>query len=245
MPAFTPRRLLPVLSAFPSARRCWIAYSGGLDSEVLLDALAALRGEISAEIQALHLDHGLHPDSPAWSRHCARSCARLGVPLTVRRLELVRKKGESLEAQARDARYGALAGFMEDGDLLLILRAGTQEGRLQARLQRCGQAWEPGRVAPAGLPYSGHPELLRLADGAVLHVATTGVSYTLDEGATWNDLVLDDGLAGLRSANDVPYYPRSVQLADGSVLILGHVGGDNGYGCVDQSIVGLRFQVHR
>ena len=107
------------MSHFPSARCYWVAYSGGIDSEVLLNAMAELRPRLKAEVRAVHLDHGLQTDSPAWASHCRRSCARLGVMLTVQRLELTPEPGKSLEALARDARYGALSGIIGDGDLVL------------------------------------------------------------------------------------------------------------------------------
>ena len=39
------------------------------------------------------------------------------------------------------------------------------------------------------------------------------------------------------------YYPRSVQAADGRIFVFGHVGGDNAYGKVDQSIVMDSFRL--
>ena len=72
-------------------------------------------------------------------------------------------------------------------------------------------------------------------------MSTTGISFTRNEGRTWRDLRLDDGLAALRKEPATPYYPKSVQLASGEILVIGHVGGDNGYGTVDQSIIGARF----
>jgi len=130
---------------------------------------------------------------------------------------------------------------LDDGDLLVILRAGVEEGRLQTRLHRSGSTWETTSLEPAGLPYSGHPELLKTREGCILHVATTGISYTRDAGRTWCELPIEDGLAELRKEAAVPYYPKAVQLDSGEILVVGHVGGDNGYGSVDQSIVGVRF----
>lgn len=90
-----------------------------MDSEVLLHAVVMLRERLPAEIRAVHLDHGLHPDSAHWADHCRRSCERLGVPLTVRRVAVAPARGESPEAAAREARYRALAEVLEGGDLLL------------------------------------------------------------------------------------------------------------------------------
>jgi tRNA(Ile)-lysidine synthase len=70
-------------------------------------------------LAALHVDHGLHPDSAAWAEHCRQICAALGVPLTLRRLALHRRPGESLEALAREGRYALLRELAGPGDLVL------------------------------------------------------------------------------------------------------------------------------
>lgn len=133
---------------------------------------------------------------------------------------------------------------LDGGDLLVVLRAGVAEGRLQTRLRRVGTTWQPGPVTPNGLPYSGHPELLGLGSGLLLHLATTGISGSSDQGRTWQDLPLGDGLHHLRPGPQTPYYPKAVELPDGRVLVVGHVGGDDGYGCVDQAVVALRLALH-
>jgi len=111
------------------AGRLWIAYSGGLDSSVLLHAAVALSqvGRHAAagasgpkvfgrELRAIHIDHGLHAQSAQWACHCRMQCARLGVPLIECPLVLHRQAGESLEAVARSARYAAFAKWLEPGD---------------------------------------------------------------------------------------------------------------------------------
>lgn len=132
---------------------------------------------------------------------------------------------------------------LADGDLLVVLRAAPEDGRLQTVLRRDGDTWRTAEVTCTGMPHSGHPELLALPEGAVLHLATTGISCSTDGGGTWSDVSLGDGLAELRGEPATPYYPKSLRLASGEVLVVGHVGGDNAYGAVDQSIVGLRFRV--
>lgn len=135
---------------------------------------------------------------------------------------------------------------LDNGDLLVVLRADRAPGgpcRLQTRLAVAGGGWRPTSVGPAPFPHSGHPELLVAPGGIVLHVATTGLSWTADGGNTWHPLAVDDGLPSLRPQAATGYYPRSVALADGRLLVLGHVGGDDGYGMADQSIVSLRFRL--
>jgi len=83
-------------------KRIVVGLSGGVDSVVLLHALAQ-----RAPVAAVHIHHGLSPNADRWARFCRKFCKRLGVPLTVRRVR-VAKKGEGLEAAARAARYQAL-----------------------------------------------------------------------------------------------------------------------------------------
>ncbi|MBS0664307.1 MAG: exo-alpha-sialidase [Verrucomicrobia bacterium] len=125
------------------------------------------------------------------------------------------------------------AAELPNGDLLCVFRrpdpdqTPRREVRWQGVLRKHGATWVPGWVAPAPFPHSGHPELLATREGVVLHLATTGIHWTADAGQSWHALDLP-GTA---------YYPRSVQLADGRILVVGHVGRDDPYGKVDQSIV--------
>jgi tRNA(Ile)-lysidine synthase len=119
MSALTPALLLRVLDGFPQDSRLWIAYSGGLDSTVLLHLLAASRELRPLALAAIHIDHGLHPQAGAWAEHCQRVCAQLAVPLTRHRLDPLRQRGESLEALARERRYALLGEIASPGDLVL------------------------------------------------------------------------------------------------------------------------------
>lgn len=131
------------------------------------------------------------------------------------------------------------AAELPNGDLLCVFRRpdpnqGGREVRWQGVLQKSGDTWTPSDVGPAPFPHSGHPDLLVTREGAILHLATSGIHWTSDAGKSWHML-------------DVPgtaYYPRAVQGADGRIFIFGHVGGDDAYGKVDQSIVMDSFRVH-
>ncbi len=101
-----------------------VALSGGVDSSVLLAALADLRGagrgaRRGLRVRAIHVNHGIHPNAGQWAAHCRAFARRLGVPLTVLTTKVVRTKGVSLEAAARDARYGLLEQHLEPGEILL------------------------------------------------------------------------------------------------------------------------------
>ena len=88
--------------------RVAVALSGGRDSMALLDALAGLRAELPLAVSALHVHHGLSPNADAWAAFCVAECARRGVALAQRRVRVERAPGQSLEANARAARFDAL-----------------------------------------------------------------------------------------------------------------------------------------
>ena len=97
-----------------------IGLSGGLDSVVLLHALAALPDARTRGLRAMHVHHGLHVDADAWSRHCDTVCAALAVPLRSVRVEVPRDSGEGLEAAARHARHAAFATELGEGEVLAL-----------------------------------------------------------------------------------------------------------------------------
>jgi tRNA(Ile)-lysidine synthase len=125
--AFTPERLLHALdecldgAASPPPAALCVALSGGLDSTVLLASLARLRsdGRLALPLRALHVDHGLHPQSPNWAEACRDLARSLAVDLEEIRVDAGAARGESPEAAARSARYGALKSRLAPGEVLL------------------------------------------------------------------------------------------------------------------------------
>ena len=117
--SFAPEKLLGSLRERPAACHR-VALSGGLDSTVLLHALAALRTELPGPLMAVHVDHGLHADAARWRRHCEALCRVLEVPLEWRQVTVQPAAGESLEAVARERRYAVFAELMQPGDALLL-----------------------------------------------------------------------------------------------------------------------------
>ncbi|HEY8521263.1 MAG TPA: tRNA lysidine(34) synthetase TilS [Gammaproteobacteria bacterium] len=110
-------RLREALEALPlEAPRFAVAYSGGVDSTVLLAALVRL--DAAHPVRALHVNHGLAADADRWEASCARTAAALGVPFASARVR-VAADGSGLEAAARRARYEALAGLLAPGETLL------------------------------------------------------------------------------------------------------------------------------
>jgi tRNA(Ile)-lysidine synthase len=86
-----------------------VGFSGGRDSVVLLDALAAIATTRSLAITAIHIHHGLSTHADSWAQFCVERCSDLGIACVVRRVDVARQARASLEALARHARYAALA----------------------------------------------------------------------------------------------------------------------------------------
>jgi tRNA(Ile)-lysidine synthase len=150
-------RLAKLLPEFPEARLC-VALSGGVDSVALLVALAE-RPPAGVALRAVHVDHGLHPNASRWSAHCRALCKRLRVPLTVLRVKVERARGESLEAEARKARYTALARELQPDEALLT--AHHEDDQLETVLLQLLRG-----AGVAGL--SGMPERAPFAKGMLL-----------------------------------------------------------------------------
>lgn len=116
---FTTQALLQKLAPCIDAPALWLGLSGGLDSIVLLHALAQLRQHHPLPpVSAVHVHHGLHPQADLWAEQCAVACADLDVPLRVERVQL--RAGASIEEAAREARYAAFERTIGPGEVLLL-----------------------------------------------------------------------------------------------------------------------------
>jgi tRNA(Ile)-lysidine synthase len=96
----------------------YIAFSGGLDSTVLLHLLADWSRQAPLPpLKAIHVHHGLQVAADAWPGHCQSVCDSLGIPLSIVRVQV--PPGASLEQAARQARYQAFTQCLGPGDILL------------------------------------------------------------------------------------------------------------------------------
>jgi len=141
-------QLRAALADVADAALC-VAYSGGPDSTALLHALAQLPEARARGLRAVHVDHRLQAQSPAWAEHCRAFCATLDVPLTVVVAQVRRGRGNGLEAAAREARYAAMAAEPRRGER--PLRA-FGAGALWRPLLACPREDLLGYVGAARLP---------------------------------------------------------------------------------------------
>ena len=154
-----------------------VAFSGGLDSTLLLALAVQYAREHSLSLRALHVHHGLSPHADEWVAHCEAVCQQLAVELLVERVTLARGNGESLEAQARTARYQRLTARMREGEWLLT--AHHQDDQLETLLlalksgARSARAW---RGSLPSQPFAGGLLLRPLLDMSRAELAEAAAS---------------------------------------------------------------------
>ena len=115
----------------PDARGLALAVSGGSDSlALLLLAAAVLPGGVAAAT----VDHGLRPEAAGEAEFVAAICVELGVPH--RTLAVAVPPGASVQAQARAARYAALAEWAAREGLDALLTAHHADDQAETLLMR-------------------------------------------------------------------------------------------------------------
>ncbi len=104
----------------PDVTQYCVAYSGGVDSHVLLALMARLRDKRQTfTMRAVHVDHSLQPESVRWAAHAKETCRALNVPLEVCKCD-VEDSARGPEASARRARYLQFAHVLQKGEHLLL-----------------------------------------------------------------------------------------------------------------------------
>jgi tRNA(Ile)-lysidine synthase len=100
-------------------QRFYVAYSGGVDSHVLLHCCASIT-QLKGKLTAVYIHHGLQAEADSWSDHCGTTAQELGVAFLALRVNAHPMQGESPEEAARNARYLAFKSLIQDDDVLLL-----------------------------------------------------------------------------------------------------------------------------
>ncbi len=129
-----------------------MALSGGADSVALLLALLeanAAKESLGVVLRAAHVHHGLRGEEADGDEAFVRElCSRLGVPLTVFRVDTAARQaseGEGLEEAARELRYAALRGLVAEGKADVIATAHTLDDQAETVVMKLLRgAWTEG-----------------------------------------------------------------------------------------------------
>lgn len=151
MTHLTADPVIHLLKDQPQISALKVAYSGGMDSHVLLHLLAhcpQLRQQY--RLEAIHINHHLHNEAQHWAEHCRQVCQHLDLQLTLIDVAIDHQKGDSLEAAARMSRYDALAQCIGLADCLLVAHHGDDQVETLL-LQLCRGSGPKGLAAMAKL----------------------------------------------------------------------------------------------
>lgn len=159
------------IKPYVNAKNFYVAYSGGIDSHVLLH-LCAKTNLCIDKLTAVHVNHGLQALSDTWVRHCAETARKLQVNFVSKQVNAQVVAGQSPEETARIARYRALVNLLDTGDLLLVAhhREDNYETVLLQMLRGAGLA---------GL--SAMPEQTKLGRGILLRPLLNNAKHSIED----------------------------------------------------------------
>ncbi|TXI89321.1 MAG: tRNA lysidine(34) synthetase TilS [Burkholderiaceae bacterium] len=164
-----------------------VAYSGGLDSSVLLHLLAKSLRSQHFPFFAIHIHHGLSPNANAWLAHCQTQCSKLEVPLEIERV-LVESSGQGIEAAARRERYNAIGKVCMRLNSRLVLTAHHLDDQAETVMMQLMRG--SGVRGLAGIDSSNHaPTLLGSADIRIARLLLNEARSTLEAYAHFYELM--------------------------------------------------------
>ena len=100
-----------------STNKFLIAYSGGIDSSVLLDCFLKLSRIIPIKIRSIHVNHGISEEANLFEDHCIKICKEYGIDHVSKKLNL--KLTSNIEEQCRQARYKELCENCQNNEVII------------------------------------------------------------------------------------------------------------------------------
>ncbi|RZU98463.1 tRNA lysidine(34) synthetase TilS [Spiribacter vilamensis] len=158
-----------------------VAFSGGVDSTVLLH----LAAQVERPVRAVHVHHGLHEQADHWAAHCRRTGERLGITVDTRTISIDRR-GDGIEAAARADRYRVLGEALQADECLLT--AHHADDQLETLLYRLLRGTGPAGLAgiqpamPLGPGWLIRPLLAVSRAQLEAHARRHGLSWIDDPG---------------------------------------------------------------
>ncbi len=132
-----------LLSSLPADTPVLLAYSGGLDSTVLLHLLVAYAQEHHTPITAFHVQHGIRGVASLSDRDfCKKEAERLGVPFVSVDIDVpasALENRQSLETEARRLRYACFGKYMQENNIPILATAHHADDNLETVLFRLGR----------------------------------------------------------------------------------------------------------
>ena len=119
------------LKSIDLAQKIYIAYSGGVDSHVLLH-FCAMNKNWQDKIIAVYVHHDLQVIADGWAVHCQQQARLLNIQFKLLSVNAKASQGESPEEIARNVRYDALKSLIDKNEILLV--AQHQEDQLETVL---------------------------------------------------------------------------------------------------------------
>ena len=97
-----------------TVKRCWVAHSGGLDSQVLLHLAARCLSK--EQLGVIHINHALQSDADHWQRFSQQQAERLDLEFYTQKLQLTQQSEEA----ARQGRYTVFEEKLGEAECLLM-----------------------------------------------------------------------------------------------------------------------------
>lgn len=173
-----------------------VAYSGGLDSSVLLRVARNYAAKHGIALYAFHIHHGISPHADAWLDHCGAECVSLGVIFDSCHVNVAKKDKGGTEEAARNKRYAALGDLCRMHNVSLLLTAHHQDDQAETvllqLLRGTGVAGLSGmdaaNVAPDLLGDAdlvmARPLLTLTREALTCYAVSEGIAYIDDESNT-------------------------------------------------------------
>ena len=99
-------------------KKIYIAFSGGIDSSVLVDILGKNASKLNLNITVIHVNHNISSNSLIWMKHCKEFCSKLGLNFISEEVNII-SSGGGIESAARKARYKIFSKYLNNEEQIL------------------------------------------------------------------------------------------------------------------------------